>query len=73
MKQADGVKRVHQDYLSFVSGLSPEESLVASMKLVEQNLELSGSISTTPDWLFVDFNENQWKIELNGAEVFFKF
>tara|TARA_Y100001937_G_C7135408_1_gene339710 strand:- start:3591 stop:5891 length:2301 start_codon:yes stop_codon:yes gene_type:complete len=73
MKQADGVKRVHQDYLSFVSGLSPEESLVASMKLVEQNLELSGSISTTPDWLFVDFNENQWKIELNGAEVFLNF
>ena len=73
MKLVKGSKKVHEDYQKLVSGLSPEESLMVSMELVQDSVEQYDLSLAQPDWLLSDITQNVWLIKLNGAEIFLDF
>ena len=73
MKLVKGSRGMHEDYQKLVSGLSPEESLLASMKLVQDSVEQYDLNLSQPDWLFSDIMQDVWLIRLNDAEVVLNF
>ena len=73
MKLVKGSRGMHEDYHKLVSGLSPEESLLASMKLVQDSVEQYDLNLSQPDWLFSDIMQDVWLIRLNDAEVVLNF
>lgn len=73
MKLVKGSKKVHEDYQKLVSGLSPEESLLVSMELVQDSVEQYDLNLIQPDWLLSDITQNVWLIQLNGAEIALDF
>ena len=73
MKLVKRSKKVHDDYQEFVSGLSPEESSLASMVLVQDSVEQYDLNLTQPDWLLSGIAQKVWLIKLNGAEVVLDF
>jgi len=73
MKLVEDSKKMHKDYQRLISGLSPEESLLVSMELVQDSVEQYDLSLTQPDWLLSDIRQNVWHVLLNGAEIVLDF
>ena len=73
MKLVNNQISVYEDYSEIVSNLSPEESLVRSMQMVEDVVEQYDALHSKPKWLLSDITDNSWEIMLDTATVLIDF